>query len=86
MSSTLLLILDSLRSQGNQIPIWDWERRRDWFNGVAEILAELPNEDQRVAWVALIAHDLCVRIPGLSLSVAAGPLLDRLKAMKASQI
>jgi hypothetical protein len=86
MSAALLLILDSLRSQGNQIPIWDWERRRDWFIGMAEILAELPHEDQRMAWVALIANDLCRRIPGLSLSVAAAPLLDRLKAMKASWI
>ncbi len=85
MTDCLLDALADLRAQGNQIPIWDADRREGWFDGLAELMAQLHNEDQQLAWVGLIAADLCRRRPGLSLSVAAGPLLDRLVPSSAKQ-
>ena len=85
MIDCLLEALTDLRTQGKGIPLYDADRRECWFDALAQLIAELRTEDQRMAWVALVAHDLCLRIPGLPLSVAAGPLLDRLKAMEARQ-
>lgn len=83
MSDCLLDTLEALRSQGNDIPLWGADRREGWFDALAQVIAELRSEDQRMAWVALVAYDLCRRMPGLPLCIAAGPLLDRLKAMEA---
>lgn len=82
MSDCLLDTLEDLRAQGNDIPLWDADRREGWFDALAQVIAELRSEDQRMAWVALVANDLCRRIPGLPFSVAAGPLLDRLRALR----
>lgn len=82
MIDCLLDTLEDLRAQGKDIPFYDADRRECWFDALAQVIAELRSEDQRMAWVALVAHDLCKRMPGLPLSVAAGPLLDRLKAME----
>lgn len=78
--------LDDLRTQGREIPLYDADRRECWFDALAQLIAELRSEDQQMAWVALVAHDLCLRIPGLPFSVAAGPLLDRLKGIEARRI
>ena len=83
MSDCLLDTLEDLRAQGKDIPLWDADRREGWFDALAQVIAELRSEDQRMAWVALVADDLCRRLPGLPLCIAAGPLLDRLKAMEA---
>ncbi len=83
MSDCLTETLDDLRAQGGQIPLYDADRRECWFDALAQVIAALRSEDQRMAWVAWIAHDLCQRVPGLPLRVAAGPLLDRLKTMEA---
>lgn len=81
----LLDALTDLRAQGHAIPLYDADRRECWFDGLAQLIAELRAEDQRMAWVTLVADDLCRRMPGLPLSMAAGPLLDRLRAMEASR-
>lgn len=82
MIDCLLDALTDLRAQGHDIPLYAADRRECWFDGLAHLIAELRSEDQRMAWVALVAHDLCLRVPGLPLAVAAAPLLDRLRAMK----
>lgn len=78
----ILMALALLRAQGDLIPLYDFDRRHWWFDGLAELIIQLPTEDQRTAWVALVANDLCHRVPGLPLSVAAGPLLDRMKVLE----
>jgi|GEM_PF-4327508 len=55
-----------------------------WFDALAQVIAALKTSDQRMAWVALVADDLCKRIPGLPFAVAAQPLLYRLKALEVS--
>ena len=80
MIDCLVDALMDLRMHGRHIPLYDADRRECWFDGLAQMIAELRTEDQRLAWVALIAQDLCLRVPGMPLSVAAQPLLDRLRA------
>lgn len=83
MIDYLLETLEDLRAQGSDIPLYDADRRERWFDALAQVITELRSEDQRMAWVALVADDLCRRMPGLPFCVAAGPLLDRLRAMEA---
>lgn len=78
MTDCLLIVLEDLQEYGKQIPLEDAARREHWFDALAEIIVQLPDEEQRMAWVGLIADDLCRRAPGLLLAIAAAPLLDRL--------
>lgn len=78
MTDCLLIVLEDLREYGKQIPLYDADRRECWFDSLTEVIVQLPRDDQRKAWVVCIADDLCRRAPGLSLAIAAAPLLDRL--------
>lgn len=77
----LLSALAHLRLQGSRIPLHDGARLADWFDGLAELIGVLPFEDQRVAWIALVANDLSCRT-GLPLALLAKPLIDRLRLME----
>lgn len=81
-SSTILAALARLRLQGHRIPVHDGPRLMDWFDGLAELIAELPTEDQRMAWVVLIGNDLCCRIPGIPIAMAAAPLAQKVLALQ----
>ena len=65
MIDCLLETLEDLRAQGGDIPLYDAYRRECWFDALAQLIVELRSEDRRMAWVALVAHDLCLRVPGL---------------------
>jgi len=77
----LLAMLEELRADGTSFSIYDADRREGWFDALAQVIAALRTDDLRMAWVALIADDLCRRIPGVPFAIAAQPLLDRLKTM-----
>lgn len=86
MQTDTLKALELLRAQGNRIPLLDAPRLFSWMDGLAELIAQLPGDDQRKAWVVLIADDLCGRVPGLPLSIAAAPLLNKLRELEASRV
>ena len=77
----LLAMLEELRADVTTFSLYDADRRERWFDALAQVIAAVRSDDQRMAWVALIADDLCRRIPGVPFAVAAQPLLDRLKTM-----
>ena len=77
----LLAMLEELRADGATFSLYDGDRREVWFDALAQVIAAVRADDQRMAWVALIADDLCRRIPGVPFAIAAQPLLDRLKTM-----
>jgi len=80
----LLVMLEALRAHGATFSLYDADKREQWFDALAQVMAALKTPDQRVAWVALVADDVCKRIPGVPFAVAAQPLLDRLKALEVS--
>ena len=77
----LLAMLEELRADGATFSLYDGDRREVWFDALAQVIAAVRADDQRMAWVALIADDLCRRIPGVPFAVAAQPLLNRLTLM-----
>lgn len=75
----LVEALGHLRTQGARIHTADSARFEHWFDGLAALIAELPSEDMRIAWVAMIADDLSRRMPGLPMAMAAVPLWRRVE-------
>lgn len=82
----VVIALTLLRAQGHRIPLLDTHRFYCWMAGCAELIAQLPSQDQRMAWVVLIADDLCQRAPGMPLAIAAQPLLNKLRELEESRV
>lgn len=74
----LVDMLNELHMFGVSVPFYDADLREPWFDAVAQLVHTLPRREQQRAWVALIAHDLCLVTPGLSMACAGAWVQARL--------
>jgi hypothetical protein len=74
----LVEMLEELRREGRAVPFFDADRREPWFDALAQLVCALPAVDQRKAYVILLAHDLCMRVPGVDFGGAVAWVQARL--------
>ncbi len=73
----LVEMLEEMRTRGAGL-FFDADRREVWFDAVAQLVQALRTRDQQLAWVALIAIDLCMVMPEVSLACSAAWVQARL--------
>ncbi len=56
----------------------DVDGREGWFDALAQLVRALPSYEQRMAWVVMIANDLCALVPGSTLPSMAAYVQARL--------
>jgi hypothetical protein len=59
----LFEMFDELRAQATTLNPWDCDRRTQWFDHCRDLLAEVPDPTQRMAWGYYLAQDFSRRMP-----------------------
>ena len=72
MSDILTDMLADL--QATRPPIYDFERWQAWLAAVGQTVSAFPTVERRWACVVILANDLCLAMPGLSLALAYNTL------------
>lgn len=73
----LVEMLEEMRTHGAWL-FFDADRREVWFDTVSQLVQALHSRDQQMAWVALIAIDLCMVMPEVSWACSAAWIQARL--------
>ena len=71
----LFELFTDLRSQARRIHPYDADEREGWLASCGEVLAQVPNEAQRVSWAYFLALDL--NLHGSPLNLVMALLLAR---------
>jgi hypothetical protein len=51
-------------------PVWQADEWQNWLQAIGQVIAAFPSRERQWAVAALVANDLVVAMPGLSLPVA----------------
>jgi len=62
-NDVLFVMYEELRAQASTLNPWDCDRRTQWFDRCRDLLAEVPDPMQRMAWGYYLAVDLSARMP-----------------------
>jgi hypothetical protein len=81
MSDCVVSMLDELRQQRPAVYLAD--EFATWEAAIGQLIASLPTRDQRWAATVLVANDLVLAMPGLSLAMAHLSILEAV--MKATR-
>jgi len=73
-------IFDDIRA--SRPPIYDGDAWQSWLCAIGDCISALPTQQQRWAATVLVANDLVLAMPGLSLAMAHLSILEAV--MKAS--
>ena len=68
-----------LRAHGQDVQLWDFDARENYFDAVAQVLLAMSNRESAWACAVLVANDLAVRY-GMPLETAMIPVWSRVTA------
>lgn len=71
----LYVMFEDLCAQAGTFQVWDADRRTHWFDQCRQVLAEVPDVYQRLAWTYVLAQAFTRGLPGINF----GLVLDLLQ-------
>lgn len=69
-----------LRRQAKHVQPYDADAREQWVSACGDLLAQVPDEHQRVSWAYFLALDL--NLIGCPMNFVVGLLLDRAQQVR----
>lgn len=68
----LYVMLEELCTEGRKFEMWDADRRTAWFAKCRQLLAEVPDVYQRLAWAYVLAQAFTIGLPGVNFDLVLG--------------